>query len=290
MRFVLLVFLFFSCLSTAQAKESITWFIWDLPPEFVKAGKWKNQGYGDKFLKYFMTHLPDYDHKIQRVNIPRWSSEVLKPQRCSAHLWGGFFPGQLVESKPYSFTPPHVLIFHKRHAKRIGSPGSTVSIGELLKQSDLKLIIQKINFNEDAKQTRYPVLFPWLKPYMGQKNLIELSGGRNDVDLRLLKSGRADYTIGYPTTITTQQRVFGIENEYVSYNIREHYLFKKVYVACNNSDFGKEVIAKVNKILTKETLRTFLGYHEEWNDNDPYFRQTYTDYFINDKELLRVID
>jgi len=280
----------FLCTSNAYAKEKLIWFIWDLPPEFIKSGKWANQGYGDKFLKYFMDRMPNYDHKIQRVNIPRWGTEVLKPNRCSAHLWGGFFPDQLILSKPYSFTPPHVLIFPKHMEREIGPAGSSVAIQDLLKNDDLKLMVQRINFNNDAKQSRYPVLYPWLKPYLGQKNLIELSGGRNDIDLRLLNRGRADYTIGYPTTVTTQKRVYGIEGEFVTYNIREHFIFKNIYVACKNTDFGHKVIQRVNEIITYDALKTFLSYHEEWNNNDPYFRQVYHDYFFNKTGPGNVLD
>ncbi|WP_135081067.1 hypothetical protein [Terasakiella sp. SH-1] len=290
MPFLALVFALLLLPASLQAKERLIWFIWDLPPEFVKSGPWANQGYGDKFLKYFIDHMPQYDHKVQRVNIPRWSSEALRPNRCSAHIWGGFFPDQLIESKPYSFTPPHVLIAPKRHQERLGPPGSTVSLGQILAKGEMRLIAQKVNFNESAKQSRYPVLFPFLKPYMGKKNLVELSGGRNDVDLRLLEHGRGDITIGYPTTITTQQRVFNLGDNFVSYNLREHYFYKKVYVACNNTPFGQKVIAQINQLLTPQTLKTFLAYHEEWNDGAPHFRKTYLDYFIHGKELGRVID
>lgn len=264
----------------SHATEELTWFIWDQPPEFIKSGEWANQGYGDKFLKYFMDRLPDYNHHIQRVNIARWSSEVLKPGRCTAYTGSGFFPDHLILSKPYSIMAPQVVIFHKRHRTRIGTPGSTIALQDLLKQDDLRLMVQRINFNQNARQSRFPILYPWLAPYLGKPNLIEISAARNDVDLRLLERQRADYTIAYPTTITTQERVYGIPNEYITYNIREHFFFKKVYVACNKTDFGRRVIEQVNRLITKESLKTFLTYHEEWNGQDPYYRKIYSDYFL----------
>ncbi len=281
---------FFLMNAPVHAKPEIKWLIWDLPPEFIKSGPWANQGYADKFLKDFIAHLSEYDHKIQRVNVPRWSTEVLKPQRCSAHLWGGFFPNQIRLSKAYTFTPPHVAIFHRRHEKRIGPPGSVVSLQDLLKQEDLKLATMRLEFNNDAGQSRYPVLYPYLKPYQGKKNYIEYSAGRNLVELRLLDGRRADYTIGYPTTITTQQRTAGVGDDYVSYQLKEHNLYKKVYVSCNNDVFGNEVIEKLNQFLTKDRLKQFLAYHEEWNGENSEFRETYLDYFIHEKPLENVID
>jgi uncharacterized protein (TIGR02285 family) len=274
--------------SYAETKQPIIWFIWDLPPEFVSSGPWKNQGYADKFLKFFMDNLPEYEHAIQSVNIPRWSREVLKPNRCSVHLWGGFFPDKLLLSKPYSFTPPHVAVFHKRHLERIGPEGTIVSLEKLLKQPDLTLMIMRLNFSDGAKQSRYPVLHPYLAPYVGKDNLVEQSGSRNVVNLKLLARERADYTIGYPTTITAQKRTRKLKDDYIAYHLKEHNRYKNVYVACNNDAHGQGVIKKINALLSKETLLKFLSYHEEWNNKDPDFRRTTIEYLIEGKKLENV--
>ncbi len=274
----------------AENKQPLEWLIWDLPPEFVESGPWKDQGYADKFLKFFMENLPGYEHSVLVVNVPRWSLEVLKPNRCSAHLWGGFFPDQLLLSKPYSFTPPQVAVFPKRLKERIGPEGTVVSLEELLKQPDLTLIIMRLNFNEEAEQSRYPVLHPYLAPYVGKENLIEQMDIRNVVDLRILGLGRADYTIGYPTTITAQKRINNLSDEYVAYHFKEHNLYKNVHVACKKDAHGRGVIKKINALLTKKTLLKFLSYHEEWNNKDPEFRRTTIDYFIKGKKLKNVIE
>jgi len=276
--------------SYSQDKQPLTWFIWDLPPEFIKSGPWKNQGYADKFLSHFIKNLPEYEHRVERVNIPRWSREVLKPNRCSAHLWGGFFPNQLLLSKPYSFTPPQVAIFHKRHREMIGPKGTIVSLEALLKKPELRLLIMRINFNKEAEQSRYPVLFSYLKPYIGKPNLIELGTLKNVANLKLLGRGRAEYTIGYPSTITTQKRVDGLSDDYIAYQLKEHNLYKNVHVACRNDSFGRGVIEKINAMLTKETLLEFLSYHDEWNGNNAEFRRMTVEYFIEGKELDNVVE
>lgn len=289
---ILLIFCVFSfpTPSHSQTKEQLLWFVWDLPPEFVKSGPWKNQGYADKFLQFFIKNMPGYEHVIEHVNIPRWSLEVLKPNRCSAHLWGGFYPNQLLLSKPYSFTPPHVAVFHKRHQKRIGPEGTVVSLEELLRQSDLKLIIMRLNFNDNVEQSRYPVLYSYLAPYVGKPNLIEYDSHENVVNLDLISLGRADYTLGYPSTITSQIRVNNLSDDFVSYRIKEHNLYKNVYVACKNDLFGQNVIKKVNALLTQKTLLRFLSFHDEWNNNDAEFRRTTIDYFIKGQKLDNVIE
>lgn len=290
MRFAFAFLFCFIFSSPINAKDDIHWLIWDLPPEFVKTGPLKNQGYADKFLKNFISWLPGYNHRIQHVNVPRWSTEIFKPQRCTAHLWGGFFTDYLKLSKPYSFTPPHVLIFPKRLESRMGPAGTVLSLEEVLKQPDLKLATMPLIFNKDAEQSRYPVLFPYLKPYIGKENYVQYSGGRNHIDLRLLLHDRVDYTIGYPTTITNQQRTDNIGNDYISYPIKEHHHYKKVYVACADTDFGRKVIATINDRLTPDVLQMLLGYHEEWNGKNQEFHQTYMDYFIHKKDVPAVIN
>lgn len=275
--------------SQAQEKKTIEWLIWNLPPEFVQSGPWKDQGYADKFLKFFKDNLPEYEHSTIVVNVPRWSREAFRDNRCTAHLWGGFFTDRLLYSKPYSFTPPQVAVFHKRHQERIGPEGTVVSIEELLKQSDLTLMILRLNFNDEAGQSRYPVLHPYLEPYVGKPNLVELAGLENVVDLRLLSRERADFTVGYPSTITTQRRLKNLGDDFIAYHFKEHNLYKNVHVACNKNTHGREVIKKINALITKDALMEFLSYHEEWNNHDAEFRQTTIDYFINGKDLKNVL-
>ncbi len=126
--------------------------------------------------------------------------------------------------------------------------------------------------------------------YVGRANLIEQSGSRNGINLRLLSLDRADYTLGYPSTITAQRRTNNLGDDYIAYHLKEHNLYKNVYVACINDEQGRAIIKKINALITKDTLLKFLSYHEEWNNSDAEFRHTTIDYFINEKKLENVID
>lgn len=292
------IFLSFSILfcllfqTPVYGKEKIRWLVWELTPEFIKTGPFAGQGYADKFLKFFKQNLQRYDHEIHWLNVARWSSEALKPNRCSVHLWGGFFPDKLVLSKPYTFTAPHMLIAHKRNISKIGVPGETVSIVELLNRGDLTLITMPLILDENAEiqQSRYPLLFPHLKPFIGTSILKQSFGARNEVDLRILNRQGADISLGYPSTITAQRKAKNLPDDYVSYSLKEHNLYKKIYVGCFNDSFGRQVIKDVNNLLTLNAYQQFLQYHEEWNEKNLNFRKTYTDYFINEKDLVNVVD
>ncbi|MEX0299589.1 MAG: hypothetical protein AB3N28_11015 [Kordiimonas sp.] len=279
--------------ATAQTKENretLIWFVWNLPPEFIPDGKWKGQGYADKFLAFFIKNLPEYNHKIEFVNVARWSREALEPNRCTAHLWGGFFPDQLILSEPYTVTPPQVGIFPAKVQEQFGPPNTRISLKHLLKDTYLMIAIISLDLDEGALQSRYPILHPLLAPYVNTPKIIEQNSNLNVPSLKLLDYGRADYLIGYPSTITAQKRVFGFERDYVAYYFEEHHFYKKIYAACSKTSAGQKVINRVNSLLTEDTHREFLSYHEEWNMGDPEFRRTIIDYFINKKPLTNVVD
>ncbi len=209
----------------AAEKPPIYWLIWHLTPEFIETGDLAGQGYTDKFLKFFIANLPEYDHRIQWINVRRWSSEALKPNRCSPHIWGYFYPDKLALSKPFTFTAPQMVIFHERHKVRLGPTDTVLSLQKLLKQDDLTLVLPTL-FSDAAKtQVRFPVLNKYLEPYVGKANLMQLGGLTNEANLRLLTLDRADYTLGYPTVIAAQNRVHGVGDNFVAYNIKEHNLY-----------------------------------------------------------------
>lgn len=288
--FLYLFFLF--CINlpvTADEKPPIYWLIWELHPEYILDGQYKGQGYADKFLQYFQANLPEYEHKIKPVNVRRWNIESQKANHCTPHVWGDFFPDTTVLSKPYTFTAPHVLIFDKRFEERFGPADSTLSLEALLQDDELKLMTLPVYVGNNQTHARYPVLHKYLQPYIGKKNLFEFTGSNNEINLKLLTRGTGDYAIGYPNSINAYKWIHGSEAEFISYRIKEHDFYKNIYVSCRDTQFGNEVIDKINSVLTPETLRTFLMYQEEWNGQDPQFRYTTIDALINKKPLENVL-
>lgn len=279
----------FSTPTHADEKPEINWLIWELSPEFIRSGPLTGQGYADKFLAYFIERLPEYKHQVTWLNVNRWNIESQKTQHCTPHVWGDFFKDSTVLSKPYTFTAPHKVIFHKRYQERFGPADTTLSLEKLLTDESLRLMTLPIYVGQEEKHARYPVLHTYLKPYIGKPNLIENKGGRNEVNLKLLQRQRIDYAIGYPNTITSQRRINGLDDEFINYRLKEHNLYKKIYVSCRDTNFGNEVIRKINAMLTEDTYRTFLSYQEEWNGGDAEFRKITLDHFINGIEAENII-
>lgn len=276
LRFLLIVLsLTFLIAAPSRASEkdnAIHWLVWELSPEFIRNGPYAGRGYADRYLKFFIDNLPEYRHEVEWTNIKRWPREALKPGRCSPFIWGHFFRDRLVYSHPYTLTTPHVVVTHKRHRKRLGPEGTVLSLAELLKQKDLTFLTLQLYAGKNQTQPRYPLLHAYIAPHIGKGNVVELTHGTNEVDLRLIERGRADYALGYSTSIIAQQRDRGLGGDLISYDIEEHRAYKKIYVSCFGDGFGKGVVARINELLTPEQLERFIGYTEEWNGRIETFR------------------
>ncbi|MDX1739089.1 MAG: hypothetical protein R3261_12680 [Alphaproteobacteria bacterium] len=165
-----------------------------------------------------------------------------------------------------------------------------VSLTDLLSKTDLRLVTLPIYLGENAGETRYPILSNIMRPFIGTSKLTEYKSSINVVNLKLIEREKFDYTIGYPSTIATQKRVYGIQDHFNYYQIAEHQLYKKVYVACAKGQFGEQVIGTLDAALTPDVFSQFIDYHAEWNENDPAFRQVNEAFFIHGKTIDNVID
>ncbi|MBF0381522.1 MAG: hypothetical protein HQL69_10920 [Magnetococcales bacterium] len=266
--------------SQDNKKKSITWLIWELSPEYIRTGPMKGRGFADQYLDYFIKHLPDFNHNITWTSIPRFHREALLAGRCTPHIWGHFYPNQFAYSKPYTLTPPHVAIFHKSYEKRLGPPGTILSFVDLLGREKFTLMTPK--HYED--QRRYPILHPYILPYIGSKQIKQMPHSANEVDLRLIARGRADFSLGYPTTIGAQKIDRGIKGDFIAYDLKEHQTYNNIHVGCFGDAQGREVIAKIDKMFNPAMLESFLKLYEKWNARHPKFRKTFYDKIVSQFE------
>jgi len=136
----------------------------------------------------------------------------------------------------------------------------------------------------DEKQTRYPVLHKYIASHVDAENVWILKHTTNETDLRLIERDRGDYALGYPTSIVAQQRDRGVGSGFITYGIKEHQEYKPVHVSCFGDAFGREVISKINDLLTPTSLRKLLSFTEEWNGKSEIYRKKVEDQIIRPNE------
>jgi len=267
----------------ADEKKTIHWLKWELSPEFIRHGEFAGKGFADQFVKFFEEKLPEYNHEMQWVSIRRWHKETLKERRCTPHIWNEFHLDQLAYSKAYMLTPPQMALFHKRHMKQLGPEGTVLSFKRLLEEK-FTLLTPTL----DPKQVRYPILQKYIEPYTGSERVIEI-GTANEIDLRLIERKRGDFTLGYPTVITSQRRDRGLRDNFIGYHLEEHQQYKSIHVSCFGDETGKKVIARINQLMGQEELLYFLSLYEDWNNKDPAFRKAFNERIIDQKSSTNPI-
>jgi len=276
----------------SYSKEVVTWVTWDFKPDFIHEGVYKNQGYVDKHMAYLHKNMPEYKHEFVMVNMGRLMIELAKPTHCAAMLWQGYMPEHLIYSTSYSFTPPYGIFTLKDKIKQFGPEGSLVSLVELLKNKELRLGVLSVYADEiKQKNSRYPVLHKFLKPYLNESNVLQLRTNTNQMNMQYLIKDRVDYVISNPMTAPTEVKLKGLKNDFVFYNLIENPYYKKIASACTNSKVGRAVIKKINQLTTSVAIMKYLEYQEEWNGNNLIFRNKTIDYFIKKQtEDLNVIE
>lgn len=298
--------LFFACLllillpTAVKADQTIRWLIWDFKPDYIVNGEFQGQGYGDKLLARLKGILPEYKHQEQLVNSKRWAVEAQRANTCTPLLWQGFLPGKIVYTRAYGVTAPYVAVVHEDKAHLVkeylvaeperGRVGGTISLATLLAKTKLRLGVLPIYMDGEENNARYPLLHPYIKPYLGTDKVKEFGGTKNQLNLRLLDSNRVDYVIENPITAPTTSKLNNERNKYLNFRLTEENAHKKIAVACTNDEFGRKVTDKVNAHITPQFSVEFLEYMEEWNGHDPLFRETVLDYFVKGVETPNVID
>jgi len=274
------------CLVNSQAfsKEKITWAKWNLTPEYIDNGEFKDQGYLDKFLTYIQTQLPEYEHESQFQTAQRLERSWSNGNTCTVHLWFGFWSEQIVYSKPYGFTPPFGIVTKASSAlaESLNNKQNT-SLKHLLSNTDYKLGILPIS-PSSTNNSRYPALHSTLEPYLKTQKIIQFRNNRNELSVKLLDYGRADYIARLRIAHLSELKIGKLNNEYKYYPLVEDHNYKLVGAACSNSKLGNAVMKKFNTLINQDLYKTYLKFRQEWDSGNKTYKKVYEDYFISQQD------
>lgn len=150
---------------------------------------------------------------------------------------------------------PHRLIVHQDSIdiRKFEQP---ISLDKLLGNSKFKGGVT-LRYTEELNVV--------VENHLLNKHLYNSPNYKNLISLVL--QGKLDYIIEYDPIISYSAKLLGIKNSTINLELLEtkNRPFVLVPVACPNTDWGRAIISKVNKILIAESKESdFLNFRMNW--------------------------
>lgn len=253
-------------LAAAEEPREITWFRADFPPVTIPFGEQVNTGFFDKTMKILIEQLPDYTHNFQVANFKRIMMEIESNRNvCCPSLYKTKERERFVTfSVPAMIVLPNGIISSEQNRKKftphLDAEGK-ISLSSLLADNSVTIGIsngRKYSGGIDEI----------LQEFQNSGSILVQSG--NDVFRGLMKMmhlGRIDGLIGYPVEAGFFTRKDKELNDFVYYPIKESSVLYTVgYIGCPDTDWGKTVIERVNKIVLEHRDKEFINFYGEWLD------------------------
>jgi uncharacterized protein (TIGR02285 family) len=229
------------------AGESITWVKADFPPIWIMDGSDKGNGILDGLISTYETNLPEYEHHHINANITRILSMMRDGQEvCHAGILKSSGREEFIKfSIPNGITTSHKIAVKKGRTNSLFGNNKSVSLVDLLKNRSLKLGVSTSN-------SYGAIIDNILETYKDKNTILFRIGQDNHLGLlRMLKTERIDYIIGYPWEITylANQIDMRDEIEVVDINELKGQKWIETYVGCTKNEWGLQVIEKIDAIL-----------------------------------------
>lgn len=240
--------------SLALSSETVIWRVTDWPPFYILEGQDKGKGIYDELIKLISGKIPEYKHETVQMNTDRVRAQwKLGRKVCHPSVIAG--QGRIEESVINSILLPHRIIANKATWNVLNS--DSVSLNQLLVD---------VRFQGGVTPGRYtPELNDIVQRHADNNHLY--TNPNYDRLIEMLLLNRLDFIIEYPPIITYTARRMNLDNPTVSLGIEEisdmsHIL---VVVGCNQNDWGKAMIERINQILIEESQSpNFLESRLRW--------------------------
>lgn len=244
----------------AQAAETVTWIIYDTPPQYIYEGALAGHGYKDRQLAYLTAHLPQFRHRIIKGSVSRlWYEIGHQDGVCTL----GMLPNKEREDSAVLADRP-VLV-----------PGFHLAIAADRAYKVTPFLDAQGEVDLDQLAGSHRVNGGYLTGRVHAK-AIEDFIGRPDLgtplaqvhDLRqlytLVQSGRLDFTFGGPHEIRYFEKILG-GKAITALPIKGVPRLVKTYLSCSKRPLGEAVMAAADKLLADEkNWADFLSPLKDW--------------------------
>ncbi len=277
----LMALILLPCASRVMARDSVIWMEAEMPPYFIQSGPLQEQGYGDLISDILQERLTGYDHEEMVTNITRHFYKFKQGEKvCSVGLYKTPEREEFIHfSIPSFLTLPAVVIINRDHWQKFGNRGS-VRLEEILNNKELAIGLAKDrSYGQAVDQI--------LGQHAGSKDIVEVAGQELSLNLfKMLMLNRVNGLIGLPEEALFQAEQMGIRDRILTLTIEENQQGYDAWmssVGCSNNEWGRTIIAEINRILLAERpTRRYRAAYERWLDTNSIaaYRKVYDAIFL----------
>ncbi|MFJ4545550.1 TIGR02285 family protein [Pseudomonas sp. P1.31] len=231
----------------AQAKPTLIWLLRDLPPMTIFEGPKKGQGVIDHLMPQLIAGMPQYEHKIMRVNRARGLQMLHEnPFACDpALLWNKERAQWVAYSIPAIRAVANGLVVRQKD-RAVLEPylvDGAVDFSALLASGERKVgVVAERSYGEYIDGLLRHAPSGALTPHYGNDALSNL--------LSMQRLNRLQVVLGYWPEIRYQAKQAQIpEDELEFYSIRGTEKYLSGYVACSDTTQGRQAISEINQLL-----------------------------------------
>jgi len=249
---------------SAQAKPTLIWLLRDMPPMTILEGPKKGLGVIDQLMPQLIAGLPQYEHTLMRVNRAR-GLQMLEdnPLACDpALLWSKARAQSVAFSIPAVRAVSNGLVV-RRQARAVLDRylvAGEVDLAALLADGATQVgVVAERSYGEFIDNILQRSPSAALTPHYGNDALNNL--------LSMQRLGRLQVVLGYWPEIRYQARQAQIaEDELQFYLIRGSEKYLSGYIACSDTEQGRQAISQINQLLRTLPREPLNQLYAQWLD------------------------
>lgn len=261
--------------------SEIIWYKPEFPPLSIVNGPDAGKGYSDKIEDYLIENLSEYEHMVLISPFKRTVRDMQKGVNgCSVTLLKTPQREAFVKfSRPARLLLPNSLIVRKNEAeafKEFEDENGKISVEKVIQSRAMR-----IGFSNGRSYTK--PLDVLLKRYKGSPELIERLGKEGPKGLlSMLNKGHIDAMFAQPVEAQFHSRHEVFSDNLIALPIAEIKDYTVGYIGCSDTEWGQEVISKIDKLLEVAVKKPeFRVFYEEFLDDvsRERYRHIYDEFF-----------
>ncbi len=230
--------------------QTIFWQTYHRPPGIIKTGEDQGTGFVENALKLITNQMPEYTHEFPISSLTRALTDMKANKNvCHPALYKTKERSKFITfSKASIINPGNRIIALKGTLGHLADGNNTIDLKKLLASQEFAFSLIKERSYGQAVDDKIG------QHFSDGKSQLLASTDLGTVFNMVLKK-RVDFTISFPFELNYFVEKNGIDQtQLVSYFIKDIPKFTLGYVACPKNEWGKSVIKKVNKVLSKTKL------------------------------------